>query len=82
MAIDPFTYTAPKSHNETITFANANGYEWAYLDTLRQIGREPQRVPDGWAFAWLEYTRRNPNRMAIREGFQHWLNYASLPRLS
>lgn len=82
MDIKPFTYASPTSWKEIVSFANANAYEWAYLDTMREAGCQPKTIPDGWPFAWLEYVRRNPNRMAIREAFRYWRDHATLPGLS
>ncbi|NIJ10522.1 hypothetical protein FHU38_000866 [Saccharomonospora amisosensis] len=82
MSINPFTYAMPETEQETISFANACAYEWSYLDTMRLVGRTPERVPDGWAFAWLEYARRNASRMAIREAFRYWQQHSTLPGLS
>lgn len=80
--IDPFMYAAPRGEQEVITFANANGYEWSYLDTCRENGVDPKRVPGGWPWAWLEYTRRNrSSRMAIREAFRMWRDTGMLPGL-
>jgi hypothetical protein len=40
-------------------------------------------VPDGWCYAWVEYTRRATTyRMAIREAFRLWRDAATLPGLS
>lgn len=77
-----FGYQPPRDMAETVSLANANGYEWGYLDTCRQHSVQATRVPDGWAFAWLEYVRRNGSRMAIREGFRHWQRYGTLPGLT
>lgn len=90
--VDPFTYTGPQNEAETISFANAHGYHWAYLDTCRAnadallaADRDPslvyaKSVPDGWAFAWLEYTRRG-RKMTIQEAFVIWRDTGSLPGL-
>lgn len=80
--VNPFEFEAAKGEAESITFANGYAYEWAYLDTCRENGVDPKRVPDGWAFAWLEYTRRNPSRMAIREAFRTWRDTGTLPGLA
>jgi len=77
----PFRFAGPSGERETITFANANGYEWSYLDTCRELGADPKRVPDGWAYAYLEHSRRVPGRMAIREAFRAWRDTGTLPGL-
>ncbi|MGI8307056.1 hypothetical protein [Saccharopolyspora hattusasensis] len=82
MAIDPLAYVSPQNTGEAISFANAIAYEWAYLDTMREVKQDPIPIPDGWAHAWLEYGRRNTNRMAIREAFRHWRAHGTLPGLS
>jgi hypothetical protein len=79
--VSPFTFAPPAGERETISFANANAYEWGYLDTCRELGTDPLRVPDGWAYAWLEYTRRHKSRMAIREAFRMWRDHHMLPNL-
>lgn len=80
--VDAFAYAGPRDAGENISFANANAYEWSYLDTCRENGVDPKRVPDGWAYAWLEYTRRATTyRMEIREGFRTWRDTGSLPGL-
>lgn len=82
MCIDPFQYPGPRNECEAISFANAHGYEWAYLDTMRRAGRNPRHVPDGWPFAWLQYCRSRRRSMAIREAFDYWQENATLPGLS
>ncbi len=83
VTVDPFTFASPRSRDEVITFANGHAYEWSYLDTCRELKVTPRRVPDGWAFAWLEYTRRaTTHRMAIREAFRMWRDTGMLPGLS
>jgi hypothetical protein len=97
-AVDPYSFTGftgPQNDQETISFANATAYEWAYLDTCREIGdaltrdggdattAHAARVPDGWSQAWLEHTRRCPGRrLAIREGFRAWRDTGTLPGLT
>lgn len=85
--IDPFMYAMPGKGNDTenIAFANAHGYEWGYVDAMRQAHKLPlaKPIPDGWAHAWLQHMRVLPARhMAIREGFAFWREYATLPGLS
>lgn len=76
--VDVFRYRFPANLDETVSFANAHAYEWAYRD-YAPAPRVP--VPDGWAFAWLEYTRRNPSRMSIQEAFKTWQSTGTLPGL-
>lgn len=93
--IDPYVFAVPRRGLEDVSFANAQAYEWAYLDTcrenadaVREVGGDDQvvrakSVPLGFAYAWLEYTRRNASsRMAIREGFRMWRDEGTLPGLS
>jgi hypothetical protein len=81
-ALNPFRYAGPGTHGENVAFANASAYEWSYYDTCREQGVTPLTVPDGWAFAWTEYVRRNASsRMAIREAFRQWRDYGTLPGL-
>lgn len=90
MAIDPYAFASPTTEQETISLANGHAYQWGYVDATRAAGHgpacaaahDPVRVPDGWPWAWLEYTRRNPSRMSIQEAFAHWVNNATLPGLS
>lgn len=93
--VDAFKYAAPRGEDEMLRYANANAYEWAYLDTCRENSEKlrgmgqvfpadqilAKPVPDGWAPAWLEYNRRNPSRMAIREAFRMWRDTGMLPGL-
>lgn len=91
--VDPYSFAGPANQDEAVTFANAAAYEWGYLDTCREnsdavqaTGGDPalvhaRPVPDGWAHAWLEYTRRTASRMAIREAFRQWRDTGSLPGL-
>jgi len=83
-SVDPFRFASPAagSVDEAITFANANAYEWSYLDTCRENGVNPKRIPDGWPFAWLEHNRRRPkSRMEIRDAFRMWRDTGTLPGL-
>lgn len=85
--IDPFTYAMPDKGKDTenISFANAHGYEWGFLDASRQAHKLPlaKPIPDGWAYAWLEHMRVVRQRhMAIREGFTYWREHGTLPGLS
>lgn len=81
-ALNPFKYASPTSAlEETIAHANANAYLWGFSDACRKHGVTPTTVPDGWAFAWLEYTRRNTSRMAIQDAFTHWTDHGTLPGL-
>jgi len=82
--VDPFRFASPAagSVDEAITFANATAYLWGYQDGCRRGGVNPERVPDGWPFAWLEYVRRHPgSRMEIREAFRLWCDTEMLPGL-
>lgn len=81
-ALNAVEYADPATREEIIAFSNANAYEWSYYDTCRENGVTPITVPPRWAIAWLEYTRRNPSRMAIREGFRQWRDHGTLPGLS
>lgn len=81
--VNPFLYELPQNTDELISLGNANGYLWSYLDTSRENGVAARPVPDGWAYAWVEYTRRATTyRMAIREAFRLWRDTATLPGLS
>lgn len=75
--VNPFRYRLPCNLDENTSFANAHAYEWAYRDYA------PNRVPvpEGWPFAWLEYVRRNPSRMAIHDAFKVWQDTGILPGL-
>ena len=94
--VNPYVYEGPAPGEEALTFANAQAYEWSYLDTcrengdaLRAVGADghawvvaAKSVPDGFGYAWLEYTRRNASsRMALREGFRMWRDTGTLPGL-
>ncbi|HVK20014.1 MAG TPA: hypothetical protein VM677_01505 [Actinokineospora sp.] len=90
MTVDPFRYTSPTTTEEIISLANGHAYEWGYVDAARVAEQDPERVaeqgpvrvPDGWPWAWLEYTRRNPSRMSIQDAFTHWVTHSTLPGLS
>lgn len=75
--VNPFTYASPDTHDETVSFSNANGYAWAYRDYA------PNAAPvrDGWPFAWMEYVRRNASRMSIQDAFPVWQATGTLPGL-
>jgi hypothetical protein len=81
MAIDPYRYANPTTTEEIITLANGHAYQWGYADATRAAEQAHVRVPAGWPWAWLEYTRRNPSRMAIQEAFTHWVTHSTLPGL-
>lgn len=83
--IDPFTYAMPAKGKDTefIAWANAHGYEWGYVDAMRQAGAQSRRIPIGWALAWLEHNRVMPHKhLAIREGFAYWCEHGTLPGLA
>jgi len=83
-SLNPFAFASPAagSVDEAITFANANGYLWGYQDGCRRGGVNPEPVPDGWPFAWLEHNRRRPkNRLDIRDAFAMWRDTGMLPGL-
>lgn len=82
MAINPAAFTSLQNERDLIALANAHAYQWGYADGSRSAGGVPPRVPDGWPLAWLDYTRRNPSRMAIQDAFVLWLAHATLPGLS
>lgn len=42
--VDPFAYAPPGDESETIAFANANGYLWAYRDTCGENAAEVGRL--------------------------------------
>lgn len=78
-----FAFGLPRDWEETITFANGNAYLWGFEDGCRRTGGQlPMPVPDGFAFAWLEYNRRNTgSRMAIQDAFAVWCHTETLPGL-
>ncbi|GLZ37870.1 hypothetical protein [Actinokineospora sp. NBRC 105648] len=77
-----YAVASPTTNQEIISFANAVAYQWGYVDATRAAGGRSAPVPDGWAWAWLEYTRRNASRMAIQDAFSLWVDSATLPGLS
>lgn len=87
VAVNVFRYEPPAGEgarlvDETRVFANAHGYEWSYGDTCRRCGVRPRKVPEGWAYAYLEYTRRATTyQMAIQDAFDLWLDTGTLPGL-
>ncbi|WP_275293503.1 hypothetical protein [Amycolatopsis sp. La24] len=82
--VNVFTVGMPRDWEETITFANRNAYLWGFEDGCRRTGGQPPvPIPDGFAFAWLEYNRRNASsRMAIQDAFAVWCHTETLPGLS
>jgi hypothetical protein len=78
-----YKFAMPRNWLEVTSFANANGYEWGYLDGCRKAQVQPDPIPDGFCYAWLEYVRRHltTSRMAIREGFTEWCSTETLPGL-
>jgi hypothetical protein len=74
-----FAFEPARDTNEHISMANGHAYQWGFHDACVRNGIQPPRVPDGWPFAWLEYVRRNPSRMAIDAAFQQWCREGTLP---
>lgn len=80
--VNVFVFACPMDWDESVSFANGNGYVWGYQDACRTADVPTGHIPDGFAYAWLEYTRRNRStRMAIREAFAAWCQNETLPGL-
>jgi hypothetical protein len=79
--IDSFKYEGPRTEIECNMFGVASGYEWAFQDYASASEGLHKRVPAGWAYAWLEYNRRNESRMSIQMAFPMWRADGTLPGL-
>lgn len=76
----PFNFEGPKTTHEDITFANGNAYVWGYTDAAAKFG-SPVTIPNGFAFAWLEYVRTHASRMSVQGAFKVWCETGTLPDL-